>query len=96
VLTTERGWLRAVITTVTGMVGCATDGAGGWSSATPSRENVRKKPGTATTASSSATAMGHVTAAASAGAIAIDPIVATTSQSPAPRSARPNLPWIVM
>ena len=95
-LTKERGWFRAVITTVTGMVGWATEGAGGWSSAIPSSEKVRKNPGTATTPRSSITAIGHVTAAATDGAMAMAPIVASTSHRPEPIRARLNLPWMVM
>ena len=93
--TTDRGWFRAVITTVTGMVGCATDGVGGWSSKKPSNANISRKPGMATTASNRSTASGHETAAATDEAIDSDPAIATSNQSADPARAMPNLPWIV-
>src|SRR5262249_30892263 len=67
--------------------GGAPRGGGDGSGARRRSETGKKTPGPATTPNSNITASGHVTAAATAGAATIEPMVAITSHSPAPMSA---------
>jgi hypothetical protein len=95
VLTRERGWFRAVITTVTGMVGWATR-VPGVVEREPEQREREEEPGHGHDAEEQRHRNRPRDGRGDDGATAIEPIVASTSHRPGPRRARLNLPWIVM